>query len=79
MQSLSKYKKGTKYLLCTTDLFSKYAWDSPIKNKKRTSFVNAFKKIIPEGSKAESKRQRKANKYGLIKLVNFIIILLKIF
>ena len=79
MQSLSKYKKGTKYLLCTTDLFSKYAWDSPIKDKKRTSFVNAFKKIIPEGSKAESKRQRKANKYGLIKLVNFIIILLKIF
>ena len=64
MQSLSKYKKGTKYLLCTTDLFSKYAWDSPIKDKKRTSFVNAFKKIIPEGSKAESKRQRKAKNMG---------------
>ena len=26
MQSLSKYNKGIKYLLCATDLFSKYAW-----------------------------------------------------
>ena len=26
MQSLSKYKKGIKYLLCAIDLFSKYAW-----------------------------------------------------
>ena len=59
MQSLSKYKKGVKYLLCTTDLFSKYAWVSPIKDKKRTSIVNAFKKIISEGSEAESKRQKK--------------------
>ena len=25
MQSLSKYNKGIKYLLCTIDLFSKYA------------------------------------------------------
>ena len=26
MQSLSKCNKGTKYLLCAIDLFSKYAW-----------------------------------------------------
>ena len=56
MQSLSKYKKGVKYLLYTTDLFSKYAWVSPVKDKKRASIVNAFKKIISEGSEAESKR-----------------------
>ena len=34
MQSLSKYNKGIKYLLCATDLFSKYAWVIPIKDKK---------------------------------------------
>ena len=79
MQSLSKYKKGVKYLLYTTDLFSKYAWVSPVKDKKRVSIVNAFKKIISEGSEAESKRQKKQIKYWLIKVVNFIIILLKIF
>ena len=46
MQSLSKYNKGIKYLLCGIDLFSKYALVVPIKDKKRTSIVNAFKKII---------------------------------
>ena len=55
MQSLSKYNKGIKYLLCAIDLFSKYAWVIPIKDKKGTSIVNAFKKIISKG-------QRKPNK-----------------
>ena len=32
MQSLSKYNKGMKYLLCTIDLFSKYAWFVSLKN-----------------------------------------------
>ena len=62
MQSLSKYNKGVKYLLCAIDLFSKYAWVIPIKDKKGTSIVNAFKKIISEGSEAESKGRRKQNK-----------------
>ena len=44
MQSLSKYNKEIKYLLCVIDLFSKYAWVAPIKDKKCTSIVNAFKK-----------------------------------
>ena len=32
IQSLSKYNKGNKYLLCTIDLFSKYAWVIPIRD-----------------------------------------------
>ena len=44
MQSLSKYNKGIKYLLCGIDLFSKYAWVGPTKDKKGTSIVNTFKK-----------------------------------
>ena len=55
MQSLSKYDKGIKYLLCAIDLFSKYAWVIPIKDKKGTSNVNAFKKIISGKSEAGSK------------------------
>ena len=51
MQSLSKYNKVIKYLLCSIDLFSKYVWVVPIKDKKGTSIVNAFKKIISEGRK----------------------------
>ena len=44
MQSLSKYNKGIKYLLCAIDLFSKYVWVVPIKDKKGVSIVYAFKK-----------------------------------
>ena len=51
MQSLSKYNKRIKYLLCAIDLFSKYAWVIPLKDKKGTSIVNAFQKIILEKRK----------------------------
>ena len=54
MQSLSKFNKGIKYLLCAIDLFNKYVWVIPLKYKKGTSIVNAFKKIIS--------KERKPNK-----------------
>ena len=44
MQSLSKCKKRIKHLLCAIDLFSKYAWVVPIKDKEGIIVVNAFKK-----------------------------------
>ena len=73
IQSLSRYKKGFKYLLCAIDLLSKYAWVIPIKDKKGTSIVNAFKK------KTISKDKEIQIKCGLIKVVNFPIILLNLF
>ena len=51
MQSLSKYKKRDKYLLCAIDLFSKDAWVFSLKDKRGVSIVNAFQKIISEGRK----------------------------
>ena len=42
MQSLSKYNKGIKYLLCAIDLFRKYAWVVPLKDKRGISIVNVF-------------------------------------
>ena len=50
-QSLSTYNKGVKYLLCAIDLCSKYACVIPLRDKKRTSIVNVFKKIISKGRK----------------------------
>ena len=79
MQSLSKYNTGIKYLLCAIDLFSKYASVIPIKDEKGGSIVNAFKKIISGKSKQSVKDEENQIKYGLIKVVNFIINLLKIF
>ena len=52
MQSISKYNKGMKYLLCAIDLFSK--WDAPLKDQKGITIVNVFQKIIS--------RVRKPNK-----------------
>ena len=51
MQSLNKYNKGIKYLLCATNIFSKYAWVVSLKDKREISIVNAFQKIISKGRK----------------------------
>ena len=51
MQSLSKYNNEIKYLLCAIDLFSKYAWVVPLKDKRGITIVNAFQKIISKGRK----------------------------
>ena len=51
MQSLSRYNKRIKHLLCPIDLFSKYAWFVPLKDKTGIGIVNAFQKKISEGKK----------------------------
>ena len=51
MQSLSKYNKQIKNLLCAIDLFSKYAWVVPLKDKRGITIVNPFQKIISKGRK----------------------------
>ena len=55
MESLHIYNKGIKYLLCVNDIFSKYAWVVPLKDKKGTSIVNSFQKIISKGTKPNKK------------------------
>ena len=37
--------------MCSIDLFSKYAWVVPLKDKKRTTIVNALQTIISKGRK----------------------------
>ena len=55
MQPLSRKNKGIKYLLCTTDLYSKYAFVIPLKDKKGISTVNAFNKIIKQSKRKLNK------------------------
>ena len=45
IQLLSNFNEGIKYLLCVIDLFSKYAFVVPLKDKKGVSTVNAFQSI----------------------------------
>ena len=44
MQLISKLNKGFRFLLCVIDIFTKYAWVVPWKDKKGVSTVNAFQK-----------------------------------
>ena len=55
MGSRVKKNKGIKYLLCTIDLFSKYAFFVPLKDKKGISVVNAFNKIIKQSNRKLNK------------------------
>ena len=55
MQSLSKKYKGIKYLLCAIDLFSKYAFVVPLKDKKGISITNAFNQIIKQSNRKPNK------------------------
>ena len=55
MQSLSKKSKGIKYLLCAIDLYSKYTFVVPLKDKKGISIVNAFNKIIKQSNRKPNK------------------------
>ena len=55
MQLLSKYNKGTTSLLCVIDIFSKYAWVVPLKDKKGISIVKAFQIILKQSSRKPNK------------------------
>ena len=55
MQSLSRKNKGIKYLLCVIDLYSKYAFVIPLKDKKGISILNSFDKIIKQYNRKPNK------------------------
>ena len=56
VQLLSKYNKGIRFLLCVIDIFSKYAWVVPLKDKKGISIVKAFQSVLKQSN------SRKPNK-----------------
>ena len=51
MQLLSKYNKGIRFLFCVIDIFSKYAWVVPLKDKKCVSIVTAFQSILKQSNR----------------------------
>ena len=55
MQSLSKKNKNIKYLLCAIDLYSKYAFVVPLKDKKGIRGTNGFNKIIKQSGRKPNK------------------------
>ena len=53
MQQFSKWNKGFRYLFMVLDVFSKYGWIIPFKDKKGETVTEAFKTILKEGRKPE--------------------------
>ena len=51
MRLLSKYNKGIRFFLCVTNIFSKYAWVVPLKDKKDISIVKAFQSILKQSNR----------------------------
>ena len=56
MQLISKFNKAFRFLLCVIDIFSKYAWVVPLKDKKGISIINAFQKILKESVRKPNKK-----------------------
>ena len=48
MQLISKFNKGFRFLLYVIDIYSRYAWAIPLKDKKGITFTNAFQKFLDE-------------------------------
>ena len=55
IQLLSKFNKGFRFLLCVIDIFSKYAWVIPLKDKKGISIINAFQILLKESNRKPNK------------------------
>ena len=55
MQLINKFNKGFRFLLCVIDIFSKYAWVVPLKDKKGVSIVDAFQKILDDSNRKPNK------------------------
>ena len=55
MQLISKYNKGSRYLLCAIDLLSKYTFVVPLKDKKGATIVNAFQSILDNSKRKPNK------------------------
>jgi len=49
MQSFSKFNNGVKYLLMVIDIFSKYGWMVPLKQKTGAAIAAAFESIFSGG------------------------------
>ena len=55
MQLISRYNKGIRFLLCVIDIFSKYAWVVPLKDKRGVSIIIAFQSILKQSNRKPNK------------------------
>ena len=71
ISSLARFNKGYKFLLTCIDVFSKFAWVVPLKNKSGETLVNGFQSMLDLG--------RSPEKLQTDKELNFSIVIFKVF
>ena len=49
------FHKGFRFLLCVIDIYSKYAWLIPLKDKRGITNTNAFQKFLDESNQKPNK------------------------
>ena len=57
MQLISKFNKEFRFLFSVVDIFSKYAWIVPLKDKKGVRIVSVFQKILHKSTELHSRRK----------------------
>ena len=55
MPLISSFNKGIHISLCVIDIFSKYTWVIPLKDRKGITITNAFPKILDESNRKPNK------------------------
>ena len=55
IQLISKFNKEFRFLLCVIDIYSKYTWDIPWKDKRGILITNSFQKILDESNHKPNK------------------------
>ena len=56
MQLITKCNKGFKFSLSVIDIYSKYTWVIPLKDKKGITITNAFQKLLNESKRKPNKK-----------------------
>ena len=63
VSNLAKHNDGIRYLLVAIDVFSRYLWVEPLKNKLHQSIIDALRKIFKTGCKPKELRTDKGSEW----------------
>ena len=55
MQLISNFNEGIRFWSCVIDIFTKYAWVVPLKEKKGIIIVDVFQKILNASKRKRNK------------------------
>ena len=72
LSSLAKFNGGYKYLLTCIDIFSKYAWAIPVKDKSASSLLSAFQTLLSSGRTPVKLQTDKGTEFTNRKVQDFL-------